>query len=253
MNEQSAHQPLLRVEDAARYYGAVRSVDGVSLDVRSGERRAIIGPNGAGKTTLLDLIAGIRNVSSGRIYFNGQDVTRMPVHRRVRRGVVKTFQRSSLFDGLSVAENVFIAAQRAHRGGMALMRRSQADSEVRQRVHTVLNEVGLSGRSGAEARHLSHGERRQLELAITLAANPRLLLLDEPTSGLSPAETEMFVSSVERLPAHTTVVLIEHDMDVVFRLAEHVTVLDLGKVIASGPPRDVAALPAVRRAYLGGE
>jgi branched-chain amino acid transport system ATP-binding protein len=223
----------------------------VSLSVAAGARHAVIGPNGAGKSTLFALVTGSLRPSAGRIAFDGQDVTRRPDHARARAGMGKTFQHSSLFTSLPVLDNVALATQRAAGLGMAMLRPAGRHAAVREQAMRQLELVGLAGRAAAPAAALSHGERRQLEVAVALATSPRLLLLDEPTAGLSAADSARFADLVASLGEAVTVLLIEHDLDVVFRLATHVTVLHLGRVLADGTPGEVRADETVQRAYLG--
>ncbi|MER5433635.1 ABC transporter ATP-binding protein [Streptomyces sp. NPDC002588] len=242
---------LLELRGLTRFYGSLTAVDQVDLTITQGERHALIGPNGAGKSTLFATVAGTLRASAGGIVLAGQDVTSLPEAERARRGMVRTFQHSSLFLDCSVLDNVALAVQRvqgvAHRFDRATRRFRRAEAEARRH----LDSVGLSGRMRDKAAALSHGERRQLEVAMVLAAEPSLVMFDEPTAGMSAAETERFVALLEQLPEHLTVLIVEHDLDVVFRLADRITVLHLGKVLASGPPEEIRADAAVRRAYLG--
>lgn len=242
---------LLRLTGVTRRYGAITAVDNVSVSVAAGARHALIGPNGAGKSTLFNLIAGTVSPSAGRIVFAGADVTRMPDHRRARHGMAKTFQHSSLFSSLTVLDNVALAAQRAAGLGMRMLRPARRHTDVRDAAADRLAMVGLSRQADVRVSALSHGERRQLEVAVALATSPRLLLLDEPTAGMSPAESDRFAELVESLDPTVAVLIIEHDLQVVFRLATHVTVLHLGRLLAHGTADEVRADEAVQRAYLG--
>ena len=228
---------LLGVRDVSVAFGGLRAVDGVDLDLEPGDRHGLIGPNGAGKSTLFRLVAGGLRPTTGSISYDGKDITRLPRHRRARLGIGQTFQHSSVFSGLSCRENVELALHRA-RGA------SSADE--------ALERFSLTERAQAPAAALSHGERRQLELALALATEPRLLLLDEPAAGLSAAETERFTALLADLPPELTVLLIEHDLDLVFKATRTVTVLHLGKVIASGSPEQVRANDEVHSVYVGG-
>jgi branched-chain amino acid transport system ATP-binding protein len=243
--------PLLETHGLTRRYGSLVALDGVSLSVAAGARHAVIGPNGAGKSTLFGLVTGSLRPSAGRIVFDGRDVTRRSDHARARAGMGKTFQHARLFTSLSVLDNVALATQRAAGLGMAMVRPAGRHRAVREAAMGDLERVGLAGRTAAPAAALSHGERRQLEVALALATSPRLLLLDEPTAGLSAADSARFAGLVESLGGEVTVLIIEHDLDVVFRLATRVTVLHLGRVLADGTPDEVRADEAVRRAYLG--
>ncbi|GAA4904559.1 branched-chain amino acid transport system ATP-binding protein [Nonomuraea thailandensis] len=243
--------PLLELRGLTRAYGSLKAVDGVDLSVLPGERHALIGPNGAGKSTLFATVAGTLRATSGSVLFDGQDITGLPESERARRGLLRTYQHASLFLNCSVLDNVALAVQRvdrvAHRFDRAARR--FARTEAGARAH--LEAVGLAGRAADRAGALSHGERRQLEVAMVLAAQPTLVMFDEPTAGMSAAETERFAGLVERLPDSLTLLIVEHDLDVVFRLAGRVTVLHLGRVLASGPPGQIRADDDVRAAYLG--
>ena len=241
--------PLLSLEGVSRHFGALRAVDQVSMTVEAGARHAVIGPNGAGKTTLFSLVAGTLTVTSGRILFDDADISSVAEPSRVRRGIARTFQQSSLFTSMPVLDNVALAVQRAG-GGSADLRPWRRRRGV-ERARALLGDVGLAGRERQRVSALSHGERRQLEVAVALACDPRLLMLDEPTAGMSAYESGRFAELIESLPADITVLLIEHDLDVVFRLARTVTVLHLGKVLADGSAADVRDDPAVQHAYLG--
>jgi branched-chain amino acid transport system ATP-binding protein len=243
--------PLLETHGLTRRYGSLVALDGVSLVVAAGARHAVIGPNGAGKSTLFALVTGSLRPSAGRVTFDGQDVTRRPDHARARAGMGTTFQHARLFTSLSVLDNVALATQRTAGLGMAMLRSAGRHQAVREAAMAHLEQVGLADRAAAPAEALSHGERRQLEVALALATAPRLLLLDEPTAGMSAADSARFAGLVESLGEEVTVLIIEHDLDVVFRLATRVTVLHLGRVLADGTPDEVRADEAVRRAYLG--
>jgi branched-chain amino acid transport system ATP-binding protein len=228
---------LLELSSVSVAFGGLRAVDGVDLHLEEGERRGLIGPNGAGKSTLFRLVAGGLRPTAGSISFDGRDITRLPRHRRARLGIGQTFQHSSLFGGLSCRENVELALHRARGGGSA---------------DDALERFSLAERAHARAAALSHGERRQLELALALVTQPRLLLLDEPAAGLSAAETKRFAELLVELPPELTVLLIEHDLDLVFKATRTVTVLHLGKVIASGSPEQLRANEEVHSVYVGG-
>jgi branched-chain amino acid transport system ATP-binding protein len=242
---------VLELSDVGRRYGELRAVDGVTLDVEAGSRHALIGPNGAGKSTLFGLISGTVRPTSGRIRFLGHDVTRRGPHRRTRLGVGRTFQHSSLFDDLTARENVALAAQLTlgHAGNPVVPARRFDDVDARS--EELLDLVGLDHRAGVEAGSLSYGHRRQLEVALALATEPRLLLLDEPTAGMSRDEARRFMLLIGALPPQLTVMIVEHDMDVVFELATVISVLDAGRLIASGPPEEIRTSTVVQEAYLG--
>lgn len=241
----------MEVDHVVRRFGLLRAVDDVSLVVEEGERHALVGPNGAGKSTLFNMIAGGLAVSGGRIHFAGVEITKLKEHVRARLGIGKTSQQSLLFDRLPVVDNVVLALQR--RAGLASRpfpsRRSMR--AVTERAEDVLGQVGLAGAGSRLAAELSHGERRQLEVGVALAGQPRLLLLDEPTAGMSGGESSDFVTLVEGLSGGLTVLIIEHDLDVVFALATKVTVLQSGQLLASGTPGEIRASAQVQEAYLG--
>lgn len=240
--------PALQTRDLARHYGAIRAVDGVSLTIPEGERRAVIGPNGAGKTTLFDLLTGEVAPSSGAVLLRGTDVTGLPTWGLVRRGIVRMYQRSQLFASLSARENVLLSIA-APRGPYRLSPAASPDDLAEAR--RVLQSVGLGDREDVTPSKLSHGERRQLELAVALARRPSILLLDEPTAGMSNAETTMIVELIGRLDRTLTLLIVEHDMDVVFRVADRITVMHEGRVVADGPPEQLRGDRVVNEVYLG--
>jgi branched-chain amino acid transport system ATP-binding protein len=245
---------LLELNDLTRRFGGLVAVDGVSMRVEEGEVRAIIGPNGAGKSTLFNLITGVLKPTRGSVSFAGESVTGLSVPRRCQRGMARTFQLTALFPEMSARDNVRLAAQARERrrwqwyGGAAVFR------DAGGRADAALGQLGLSAIADRPAGLLSHGDQRRLEVAMALAQEPRLLLLDEPTQGLSVQETEQAVATLSRLLAESrlTVLLVEHDMEVVFRLAHRITVLHRGAVIADGPPDAVKQDAGVQAAYLGG-
>jgi branched-chain amino acid transport system ATP-binding protein len=241
--------PLLTLSGVSRTFGALKAVDDVSLDVPAGARHALIGPNGAGKSTLFKLVTGVLPVTGGAVTLAGEDVTGLSEVRRARRGISQTLQHSSLFLTQTVEQNVLLAAQRRHGSRHSLVPRRQA--AARERARALLTDVGLAARGAVPVSALSHGERRQLEVAVALAGEPTLLLLDEPAAGMSPAESARLVDLLRALPPSITVVIVEHDLDVVFALATSVTVLHLGRVLLTGTPDEVRASPAVQEAYLG--
>lgn len=242
---------VLELRGLGRTFGTLRAVSDVSLQVRAGARHAVIGPNGAGKSTLFGLVAGSLPASEGSVVFEGRDVTRLPEHRRVQAGIAKTFQHSSLFLSATLLENVLLALQQRDGRSRRVLRRATAHRDLVDRAHLHLADVGLADRREAVAGALSHGERRQLEVAVALATEPRLLLLDEPAAGMSAAETAQLTELVRSLPASVTVMLIEHDLDVVFGIADTVTVLHLGAHLLTGTPEEVRASEEVQTAYLG--
>ncbi|MEU9304557.1 ABC transporter ATP-binding protein [Streptomyces sp. NPDC048269] len=234
-----------------RKFGSFTAVDDVSLTVRAGARHAIIGPNGAGKSTLFGLISGTLEATAGSVLVDGRDVTRLPVDRRVGLGVAATFQHSSLFLRETVLENVLLAVLRRTGTGLGGRRKVSARAGAIEQARSLLERVGLPARHEVAAAALSHGERRQLEVAVALATGPRLLLLDEPAAGMSPAETARLTELLAVLPREVTVLLVEHDLDMVFELADTVTVMHLGRHLTTGSPDEVRASAEVQSAYLG--
>ena len=244
-----APEPALRCTGLSRAFGALRAVAGVDLAVAPGARHALIGPNGAGKSTLFKLVTGTLRADSGVVELAGRDVTRLSEVRRCRLGMSQTLQHSSLFASMTAAETVALAVQRHEPGGIVPWPRRQR--AVHARAGELLERAGLAGRGAVAVPALAHGERKQLEVALALACRPSLLLLDEPAAGMSPAESTRLVELLAGLPAEITVLFVEHDLDLVFRLADAVTVLHLGEVLLSGPPEQVRASDEVRAAYLG--
>ena len=241
----------LELTGVSKFFGGLRAVDAVTLAVRPGERRALIGPNGAGKTTLFNLISGALPVTAGTIRLFGRDVTRAASHRRAALGLARTFQITNLFPNLTVLENCLLAVQALSPVKLAMHRPLSAYHDLGTQARATLDAVGLTDRAGSIVRNLSHGEQRQLEIGLALAATPRVLLLDEPTAGLSPAESHMMADLVRRLDPAITVLMIEHDMDIALEIAQHVTVLHYGRVIADGLRDAVRTDPTVREIYLG--
>lgn len=244
--------PALSLRNVTKRYGGLTAVNDVSFDVAKGGRHALIGPNGAGKSTLFNLVAGGLRITSGEVLFAGEDVSSRSAAWRARKGLGKTFQHSSLFLSMNPLDNVALAAQRVAGKGMSWLTSSHnRSSEIDDLAERCVADVGLTDRSHIMTGNLSHGERRQLEVAVALATRPKLLLLDEPAAGMSPAESQRFGDLVRSLPADLTVVIIEHDLDLVFRLADRVSVLHLGSLIADGPADEVREDPVVQKAYLG--
>jgi branched-chain amino acid transport system ATP-binding protein len=242
---------LLRVAGLAKRFGGIVATDDVALDVPEGELHAVIGPNGAGKTTLIAQLSGQLMADSGRIHFAGVDITRTPAWRRSHLGLARSFQITSLFLDHSVLDNVALAVQ-AHAGhSFRFWRNARLETGLRQKARAALDEVGLAHRADARASLLSHGEHRLLELAMALAGQPRMLLLDEPMAGLGPDESARMVAMLRRLKQRYTILLVEHDMEAVFALADRISVLVYGRVIATGAPDVIRANDQVREAYLG--
>jgi branched-chain amino acid transport system ATP-binding protein len=244
--------PALSLSNVTKAFGGLSAVDGVTLEVRPGERRALIGPNGAGKTTLFSLISGEQAPTSGRIALFGRDVTRLPPYRRAALGLARTYQITNLFPRLTALDNCFLAVQALSPVKLHPHRAAERYPELFARARRALDAVGLSARADEPVRTLSHGEQRQLEIALALAGSPRLILLDEPTAGLAPAESQLMTALLKRLDPAITLLVIEHDMDVAFALTDRITVLHYGKVVADGHARDVRSDPLVREIYLGG-
>jgi len=241
---------MLEVSDLRKSFGALRASDGISLEIREGETHAIIGPNGAGKTTFIAQLAGNLRPDSGAIRFAGEDVTRMPTHQRARRGLARSFQITSVFLDFTALRNVALAVQ-AHERRVGFWRDARKDPALNERARQCLRDVGLDGRFDVPAVNLSHGEHRQLEMAMALATRPRLLLLDEPMAGMGADESQRMIGLLSRLKGSHTIVLVEHDMDAVFRLADRISVLVYGRLIATDTPERIRANEEVRRAYLG--
>jgi branched-chain amino acid transport system ATP-binding protein len=244
---------LLAARSVSIRFGGLQALRNVSLDVEAGERHAIIGPNGAGKTTLFNLFAGQLRPDAGGIEFMGQDISRRRADERTRLGLARTFQITNLFPSLTVFENVVLAVQGLDRTPVSLVRPPLGQPRVADRARDILQAWELWDRRDEQVRNLSYGDQRQLEVVLALASRPRLLLLDEPTAGLSPAETASMTATLARLQRDITVLLIEHDIDFVFNLAERVTLLHLGEVLASGTADEVRGNPRVHEIYLGEE
>ena len=241
----------IAIDNLAKVFGGLRAVDGVSLQVAPGERRALIGPNGAGKTTLFHCVTGTLQASSGSVKLFGKDVTYLPEHRRTKLGMGRTFQITNVITDLSLAENLALAIVGTDRRKWIWNRPLDSLADVRAQALAGLEVVGLEKRADESVKRLSYGERRQLELALALGAHPRVLFLDEPCAGLSPSERQRIFRMVRVLPREITVVMIEHDMDVALGLADRVTVMNRGQVMAEGTPTEVQSDPQVRDVYFG--
>ena len=242
---------LLQVEDLTKRFGGVVASDRISLALDRGELHAIIGPNGAGKTTLIGQLTGEIVPDAGSVRFDGHDITALPVYRRSAIGLARSFQITSLFLDFTALDNVALAVQ-AHAGhSFRFWRNARGDAALREPARAVLTDAGLGTRADVLAADLSHGERRQLEIAMALATRPRMLLLDEPMAGMGPEESVRLIEILRKLKGGVTILLIEHDMDAVFALADRISVLVYGRIIASGDPAAIRADPVVRQAYLG--
>ncbi|MBU0726784.1 MAG: ABC transporter ATP-binding protein [Alphaproteobacteria bacterium] len=245
--------PILSISGLAKRFGGVTATDSLSLDILPGEIHAIIGPNGAGKTTLIGQLSGEIAPDAGTIRFKDADITRLPVHRRALRGLARSFQITSVLRGFTACENVMLAVQ-AHAGhSFRFWQPAATQAALRDPALAMLARVGLAGRADVPAADLAHGEQRQLEIAMALAGRPDLLLLDEPMAGMGPEESARMTGLLAGLKASHSILLVEHDMDAVFRLADRITVLVYGRAIATGTPDAIRADAAVRQAYLGGE
>ena len=248
---QATPRPLLEVEALTKRFGGLLATDDFSLQIEEGEIHAVIGPNGAGKTTLVSQLVGELRSDSGRILFDGRDITRLPTYQLSAIGLARAFQITSIFLDFSVLDNTALAVQ-AHRGNsFRFWQAARDDRELREPALAALCRVGLDSRSDALAAELSHGEQRQLEIAMAIATGPRMLLLDEPTAGMSVEESARMVETLRELKKSHTMLLIEHDMDAVFALADRITVMVYGRAIATGAPDDIRRDPEVLRAYLG--
>lgn len=246
---------MLKIENLRKYFGEVRAVDNVSLEMEAGVLTSIIGPNGAGKTTLINLITGRLIPDSGRVIFMGEDITKLPPHERVMRGIGRSFQIMSFFPALTVFENVQIPIISHMRQSLNLFSARSSLREVNERAVKILKDVGLLDKKDLPAKALSHGDQRLLEIAIAMGTEPKLLFLDEPTSGTNPIERAQVLNYIKTLAkeGRTTFVIIEHDMDVVFELSDRIIVMHKGKVIADGKPSEIKKDENVREVYLGGE
>ena len=242
---------VLAIDHLRCAFGSLVVTDDVSLSIDRGERHVVIGPNGAGKTSLINQIGGQLKPDGGRIVLKGQDVTALSPHRISRLGVARTFQRNNLFHNLSVIENLRLALVVKFGQPLDFLRPALGDETLLERARQLMRTVHLGDDGGRIARSLSYGEQRQLEIGIALAGEPELLLLDEPTSGMSPAETARMIELIAGLPRTLSILMIEHDMDVVFSVADSITVLYYGKILATGTPAEIQANARVREVYLG--
>ena len=242
---------MLELRNVSKRFGGVVATDDVTLEVVRGEVHALIGPNGAGKTTLIAQIAGMLPADTGRIVFDGADITHLRAHARVRAGLARSYQVTSLFRRFTVLENLALAVQARSGSSFSFWRPVAGERLLVQEAQAVAQDVGLSDKANSVAASLSHGDQRALEIALALATRPRLLLLDEPMAGMGPQESRRMIELIERLRSGVTILLVEHDMDAVFRLASRISVLVNGRVIATGTPQAIRVDPEVRKAYLG--
>ena len=243
--------PLLCVESLTKRFGGLVALDRTSLSVQEGEIHALIGPNGAGKTTLIHHISGAMHADAGRIVFDGHDVTQLPLHQRARQGLIRSYQITSVFPHLSVQDNLALAILATQKSGLGFWRRASTDRLRFSQADAIAERIGLSDHRMRAAGALSHGAQRQLEVGLVLCTNPKLMLLDEPMAGMGPDESQRMVELLKSLRGSITVVLVEHDMDAVFRLADTISVLVSGRVVASGNAEQIKNDVAVQHAYLG--
>jgi len=244
---------MLELKNVSKHFGGIIATDGVTLDVREGEVHALIGPNGAGKTTLVAQIAGDLASDSGTIVFEGRDVTHSAQHERVHAGLARSYQITSIFGRYSVLDNLALAVQARSGSSFSFWKPVAGESALAEEARAIAAEIGLAGREDAIAATLAHGEQRALEVGLALATRPRLVLLDEPLAGMGPEESQRMIALVERIRARVAVLLVEHDMDAVFRLADRISVMVNGRIIATGTPEQIRANEEVRKAYLGDE
>jgi branched-chain amino acid transport system ATP-binding protein len=244
-------QPVLELKGLCKSFGGLRAVRGVDLTVLPGDRKAIIGPNGAGKTTLFNLVTGILPATSGQVVLFGEDVTAWPSHRRTALGMARTFQITSLFPGLTVLDNVLLAIKGLRRTKFVMWRTLSSYRDVHDKARGLLAHAGFLDRQDVEVRYLSHGEQRQLEIVVGLAGDPKILLLDEPAAGLSSGESAEMTKFLARLDRNLAILLIEHDMDVVFDVADHISVLHFGEVVETGAAEQIRRSEKVQEIYLG--
>ena len=242
---------MLELRGVSKRFGGVVATDDITLEVAKGEVHALIGPNGAGKTTLIGQIAGVLPTDTGRILFNGREVTREPAHTRVAAGLARSYQITSIFRRFTVLDNLALAVQARSGSSFSFWRPVSREAELFDEARSIAAEIGLQGKESLTAGTLAHGEQRALEVGLALATRPQLVLLDEPMAGMGPQESQAIIALVQKVRERVTVLLVEHDMDAVFRLADRISVLVNGRIIASGAPAAIRIDPAVRKAYLG--
>jgi len=241
----------LEVDKVVKRFGGLETLGGVCLSLEEGERRVMLGPNGAGKTTFFHTVSGVHTVTSGSIKLFGREVTGMAVHRRVKLGLGRTFQITNLFPELTVFEGLYLGVQAHERERAIFFWPAMRCKKLTRRLDQIIEQWGLGDIRETQIKHLSYGQQRQLEVILAMSANPKLLLLDEPTAGLSPAETSSMTKFLCGLGRDITIMMIEHDMDVAFQLADRITVLNFGKILTEGPPKEVQNDPRVMEIYLG--
>jgi len=245
------NDPVLELKGLSKSFGGLHAVQGVNLKVFPGDRKAIIGPNGAGKTTLFNVITGVLPATSGHVLLFGEDITGWPSHRRTARGMARTFQITSLFPKLTVLDNVLLAVKGLRRSKFVMWRPLSSYQDVQEKARRLLESAGYWDRRDVEVRNLSHGERRQVEVVLGLASDPKILLLDEPAAGLASGESQEMTAFLKRLDPRLAILLIEHDMDVVFDFAEHISVLHFGQVVEEGATQSIRGSGKVQEIYLG--
>ena len=246
-------EPLMTTQRLTKTFGALKATDELSLEIQTGEIHAMIGPNGAGKTTVIGQLSGELTPDDGNIYFAGRDITKLSMHKRAHLGVARSFQITSIFLSLTAEDNVAMAIQAQNGHSFRFWKPARTDPELRSPAGEMLEKVGLAHRADIVSANLSHGEQRQLELAMALATHPSLLLLDEPMAGMGLEDSSKMIDLLKSLKGQVTILMVEHDMDAVFALADRITVLVYGKAIATGTPEAIRKDPAVRQAYLGGD
>jgi branched-chain amino acid transport system ATP-binding protein len=244
---------ILTTEGLTKDFGGLRAVDSVTLDIEKGKLTSVIGPNGAGKTTLYNLITGLMKPDAGRILFNGEEITYLPIHRIVKKGISRSFQILNLFNELTLFENVWLGVQSQQGHGSELFSDPDGFSSVKEETCRIIKEIGLSGKEEVPVKLLSYGDRRILEITISLTARPSLLLLDEPTSGLVSEDRKRISEFMKRLSSQLTLMVVEHDMDVVLSISDHIVVMHQGKILAQGTPDEIRGNEKVQEAYLGGQ
>ncbi len=244
---------ILTTQGLTKDFGGLRAVDSVTLDIGQGKLTSVIGPNGAGKTTLYNLVTGLIKPNSGRIIFNGEDITNLPIHKIVRKGISRSFQILNLFNELTLFENVWLGVQSQQGHGPELFSNPDKFNSVKEETYRIIREIGLSGKEEVPVKLLSYGDRRILEITISLTAKPSLLLLDEPTSGLVSEDRKRISEFMKKLSSQLTLIVVEHDMDVVLSISDHIVVMHQGKILAQGTPDEIRGNDKVQEAYLGGQ
>jgi branched-chain amino acid transport system ATP-binding protein len=244
---------ILTTQGLTKDFGGLRAVDSVTLDVEQGKLTSVIGPNGAGKTTLYNLVTGLIKPDSGRIIFNEEDITNLPIHKIVKKGISRSFQILSLFNELTLFENVWLGVQSQQGHGPELFSNPDKFISIKEETYRIIRDIGLSGKEEVLVKLLSYGDRRILEITLSLTAKPSLLLLDEPTSGLVSEDRKRISQFMKKLSSQLTLIVVEHDMDVVLSISDHIVVMHQGKILAQGTPDEIKGNDKVQEAYLGGQ